>query len=86
MRKKKLRVIFNYDSDTLRRIPLPHDVQKVSLAVDYLKKTHVDCRLHGSQGNRTDKERPQTFRFRVYRPVCNSILSMREKTGEFSWL
>lgn len=42
-KNRKWRVIFNDDSDTLRRVPPPHTEEKIALAIDYLKDTQVDC-------------------------------------------
>ncbi|MCC7519939.1 MAG: hypothetical protein IT578_12240 [Verrucomicrobiae bacterium] len=39
---KKPRLIYNDDSCTLRFVPPPHTVERISLAVDYLKGTQVD--------------------------------------------
>ncbi|MHC4874703.1 MAG: glycoside hydrolase family 10 protein [Planctomycetota bacterium] len=41
--KKKPRIIFNDDNCTLTGIPKPHNLDRVSLAVEYFEKTQVDC-------------------------------------------
>ena len=43
MMKIKPELIYNDDSDTLRRIPPPHTTEKIVRAVDYLKESQVDC-------------------------------------------
>jgi len=43
MLRKIPRIIYNDDSDTLRRIPPPHTEDKIAYAVNYMKKTQVDC-------------------------------------------
>jgi hypothetical protein len=37
------RIIFNDDSDILRNVPPPHTIERLSIALDYLKGTQVDC-------------------------------------------
>jgi len=41
--EKKPRIIYNDDTVSLRRAPQPHTADQISLAVDYLRNTHVDC-------------------------------------------
>lgn len=37
------RIIFNDDSDILRSVPPPHTLESLSIPLDYLKGTQVDC-------------------------------------------
>ena len=39
----KFRIIYNDDTCTLRDVKKPHTREKISLVIDYLKDTQVDC-------------------------------------------